>query len=382
MSRSLLLLALLGPASVAQDAPSAPALPDDVPRYHPHTFTDVVLDGSSAVIPPPDLLDAFSVVDVGDVIVVRPSVESMAFGFDQSTLDLVVARALQAREHDYDFVMVTHTWRLPHTFDAGAFHRTYNNGELQGIGQARRSTPGMNTRSVLWMNHVDYWHPYGQDVHAWVFSHELSHYWLAHGMLPERERRNDLLGRQTAHWSYFMHTPNSPIEGNAWIDHGDGSFTTDLDVEPRFSSLDLYLMGLDGPDKVEPFFYIDDPQGADRHKASGPEHLYQDVREIEPVTVEGTRVDVTIDEIVAALGQRSPRVGQAPTHFDLLTVLVLNPSEDLEPATLDRVDELQTAWEAGWSHYTGERSTISFEVREDWGPPPMQAPALVPRGAW
>ena len=35
---------------------------------------------------------------------------------------------------------------------------------------------------------------------------------------------NDMLGRQFSHWSYFMHTGGSVLEGNRWRDNGDGTF--------------------------------------------------------------------------------------------------------------------------------------------------------------
>ena len=369
----VLLLLLTSSLSGADEPP--------IPRFHPDTFEDEYIS-DPLLPPPPGALDEFTIFDIDGVVVVRPSAKAIALGYDQGVLDDTVLAVLESREGTYDFVAVTHTTELPYTFTAGAFHRAYNNAELRGVGRVPQTALSVDTRSVLWLNHLDYW-TFDLKVRDWVLCHELSHYWLAFAKLPDPEHRTDLLGRQTAHWSYWTQTPNSPIEGNAWVDNGDGTFTTDLEVEPRFSTLDLYLMGLAGPDEVEPFFYIDDPQSSDRTAVSGPEHLYKDYYDdVQPVTVAGTRVDVDIDDIIAANGARRPVVGEAPTSFNILPVLVLAPGETLEEEHLQTFADHRSGWAQAWSTMTGGGSSITFDIAEDWGPPETSGPALVPRGAW
>ena len=58
------------------------------------------------------------------------------------------------------------------------------------------------------------------------------------------------LGRDAAHWSALMHAEGSVQDGNAWRDNEDGTFTL-TDSFSRFSTLDLYAMGMIAPERVE-----------------------------------------------------------------------------------------------------------------------------------
>ena len=73
---------------------------------------------------------------------------------------------------------------------------------------------------------------------------------------PATGRRARLLGRGDVHWSFFLDTDASVMEGNAIADRGDGRFET-VDFARRFSPLDQYAMGLRAAAEVPPFFYVD-----------------------------------------------------------------------------------------------------------------------------
>ncbi len=59
-----------------------------------------------------------------------------------------------------------------------------------------------------------------------------------------------------AHWSYLLDSDASFLYGSDWTDHHDGTFTA-TDVLSGFSDLDLYLMGLVGPESVDPFWLLE-----------------------------------------------------------------------------------------------------------------------------
>lgn len=333
------------------------------------------------VTPPPADGDEIGLVDHWGVVIARPRPEVFTNGLDHDTLNTIVAEALAHRDEPYDFAVVVHTPRLPTTFTAAAFHLAYNNSELEGIGTTPVSTPTIRARSVLWMNHLQYWRFHDARYVDWVFAHELSHYWLARPRLPEGPP-TALLGRQTAHWSYFVHTPNSPIEGNAWIDNGDGTFTTDVKAESTFSELDLYLMGFGEAEDVPDFFYIADVEGTEKNKASQPQHITSLYAPEPPETVRGTRVDVTIDDIIEANGVRSPSVAESPTHFRMLPIFIVGPTEMVSSQDITRINELTSTWSKAWSHFTRDRSTCSFTIDESWDIPPRAPPTVVPKAAW
>ena len=189
-----------------------------------------------------------------------------------------------------------------------------------------------------------------------------------------------LLGRGGSHWSYFMHTGVSPMEGNTWIDHGDGTFTSDPAAGlGSFTDLDLYMMGLLEPGEVGDFWVVepDPPIGLDPGLPA--EALYDG----DPVTLTGRRVDLTVEDVIAAEGLVSPGPETSPKELRMLTLLVVGPTEVVQPEQLEAVRGYQAQWEAAWRRMTRELSRLDFTVTDEgFAPPPFPAtPALVPRGA-
>ena len=334
-------------------------------------------------LPPPNYVAAYGVVDLPDIVVVRPVGEVFEHGVTYDVFRQTVSVAIAGRSQGYDHVIVVHTESLPtHFAGAAAFNMAYNNLHMRGTGERKVITPEDDITAALWMNYLDYWdeESWGDGLADWVFTHEMGHTWLA---FPEFDRgagpSTDLLGRQLAHWSYFMDTPNSPMEGNAWIDNQDGTFTTDMMSPRAFSTLDLYMMGLVTASEVEPFFYIKDPDTEDRNAESSPEHRYRE----QEVTVSGTRVDLTVDDIIAVHGERQPTPAESQRYFSLLTVLLLGPTELVDNRVIGKVYGRQEQWANAWSEYSSGVSLVDFTVGDEgWTLPPLpDEPALVPKGA-
>ena len=74
------------------------------------------------------------------------------------------------------------------------------------------------------------------------------------GITPSR----DMLGREQAHWSFYLESQASVFDGLQWRADSSTNFTA-IDSFRRFSQLDLYLMGAKTASEVEPWFLIDDP---------------------------------------------------------------------------------------------------------------------------
>lgn len=324
---------------------------------------------------------AFGVADAGGLALVRatdPDATELGFGWE--AFNVAVDSAMRDRTSSYDVVVVVHTGELADQFDAAsAFHATWDNADVSGIGDNYTVDADTPIRAALWMNQVDYW---TDPVYSgWVFAQELGHQWLA--FVDFRDDAgvvsHELLDEGQAHWSWFLDTGNSPMNGNAWIDHGDGTFSTDPTRAPSFSPLDLYLMGLIDADDVPPFFYVDDADGYGRHRGSTPEFLLGDA----PFTVSGTRVDVGIEQIIDVEGVRRPGPGDAQTHFRLLPAFVLAPGEVVDDATIDAVWARLDEWATAWADMTGDRSSVEFVVDDGRELPPLPtSPAAVPEAAW
>lgn len=324
---------------------------------------------------------SFGVAEAGGLVVVRPHGDAFSFGLSHGAFDGVVRAALD-RDTTYDFATIMHSAEVPTTFGgAAAFHLAYNRIDQFGTGSRPAHTPDRDLRAALWMNHPAYWDDWGDgiDQARWVFGQELGHYWLSYVQMDHPTLPADaLLGRGAGHWSYFLETGNSPMEGNAWIDNGDGTFTTDRAAGPGgFSALDLYLMGLLPPAEVPPLTYIDTPD-LQRTAGAAPEFLRGDA----DVTVSGAALTITLDQITAVHGPlETAGIAAAPT---LLPVLVAGPEEVLTSELIDAVWARLDQWADAWTDMTGGRSSVSFSlVDEGRAPPPLEgAPALVPVGAW
>lgn len=143
--------------------------------------------------------------------------------------------------------------------------------------------------------------------------------------------RDALLGRgneingmtvNRAHWSYFFNTGGSPMEGNLWTEISPGEFRTER-PSFRFSDFDLYNMGLVPASAVRPTFLIANatqlPRNVDRDTA--PEYSGRQV------TIRGRRVEVSIDDIIAANGRRSPAYPDTPRDLDVVWVLWVQPDQ-------------------------------------------------------
>ena len=121
---------------------------------------------------------------------------------------------------------------------------------------------------------------------------------------------DSLLGRDKAHWSYFMNSGGSPVEGNSWIELTPGVFRTQI-VPIRFSQLDLYLMGLLPASAVDPFFVIAEPDVMGQQDSNGQPIVAASPPETfgfsqHDVTIHGRRVTYSIDDIIRANGPRVP----------------------------------------------------------------------------
>jgi len=99
----------------------------------------------------------------------------------------------------------------------------------------------------------------GADNTLDILGQEVGHRWGAFVSFDDAGMcSTELLGRADAHWSFFLDSDASDLEGNSWVDNLDGSFTTD-EASERFSHLDQYLMGVRPDSQVDASFFVDDP---------------------------------------------------------------------------------------------------------------------------
>jgi hypothetical protein len=184
-----------------------------------------------------------------------------------------------------------------------------------------------------------------------VLAHEVAHRWLANFEFRNHrgEISDELLGRDRVHWSFFMDTDASVMEGNDIQDLGGGSFRT-VGAFSGYSQLDLYAMGLVGESEVPAFFYVESPVNVSpsRDRESPPTLN---------VTFNGTRRDVLIQDIVAANGARAPSAAQAPRAHTQAFIYVVSSGRTAAADQIDKVDRIRRQWESFFSKATGGRMT-------------------------
>jgi hypothetical protein len=188
-----------------------------------------------------------------------------------------------------------------------------------------------------------------------LIGHEAGHRFLA---FPNFEDPNGnvtdlLLGRQRAHWNYFMDSDASVMEGNDIQDNGDGSFTTVAATE-RYSKLDQYLMGLVPASAVPDTFYV-----------LGTNSLAN--RESNPRvgdTFTGTRIDVSIEDVIAAEGPRNPSSADAPKTLATAFLVLGRRDQPVSGAAKAKVRKYRKQWHGFFKQGTDGNGKVKTKLKK------------------
>ncbi len=192
----------------------------------------------------------------------------------------------------------------------------------------------------------------GENNTVSVLGQECGHRWLAYMEFRDGVTNSgDLLGRDEAHWSFFFDSDASNMEGNDIQDLGNGQFRT-VGAVSQYSALDQYAMGLRGPSEVPPMFVV-------RNVTSGggaeePPKIGVDIR--------GTRKDVRIEDIVAAMGTRRPEASTAQKSFRQAFLYLVTQTRETSDE-LNKLERIRAAWETYFSDSTGGRGTMNSRLR-------------------
>ncbi|MGE0454598.1 MAG: hypothetical protein AB7O37_11190 [Vicinamibacteria bacterium] len=186
-----------------------------------------------------------------------------------------------------------------------------------------------------------------------VAAHEVGHRWLAGARFLDAGRVSDeLLGRDQVHWSFFMNTLASHLEGNEIEDLGGNQFRT-VEAGVRYSPLDQYLMGLRPADEVPPFFIVRAPSAPNAETGRPPAR---------GVSFAGQRKDVSVQDVIAALGPRSPAPGPKSEAWRQAWILV-GVGGAPDAASIERVERFRQAFEAFFARSTDGRLPLDSALR-------------------
>jgi subtilase family serine protease len=278
-----------------------------------------------------ETFSAKSLGDYGNVTVMEVQggydAPHLAFTPEQALPRQAIANEFfKTHKDEYDFLVIfsNFDFQMPEK-EARAFYMGVKN-DTQGLGQdvfdytesfgsngKLQGTVDMGNLSRIATSPLD---PKFEETLS-ILSHEMMHRWAAFVKFKETNGAlsSALLGHDSAHWSFLLDSGGSVMYGNKWQDNGNGTFTstTPQSEMKLYSPLELYLMGMIGPDKVPPMLLINSP-GVDTTQL--PEA---------GVTVTGTAQYVTIDQVIAAVGPRLPDFSIAQKNFKSAFIFITRP---------------------------------------------------------
>ncbi len=229
--------------------------------------------------------------------------------------------------------------------------------DVRGIGyrhlepaEVFRFTPG-RLDGVLFMNGVRLAEAPLAEA---LFLQELGHRWGVYARLPDPDGTR-LLGRDCAHWSAFVRTPGSAMEGNPWVADGAGRFVAGVPDRVGYSDAGRYLMGLLPAAAVPPIVRIVDDGwpcfDARRMGVDNPRAAHPTWRTGEPAAAEGALEPIDWGEVVAHEGPRAPPWTSARRRWSAAFVLAARAVDD--PATaLPIVERARLRWSAAFEAAT------------------------------
>jgi len=261
---------------------------------------------------------------------------------------------------------------FPYDNGLGVAHSFNIRNDILGIGLQiadRGSVYGSPSRlsTIITMGNQADW-PADPDNHAvglnsaiTIVCHEQGHRWLSYVRFAARnDVRNDLLGRENAHWSFLVDSRTSTeggysslMEGNSW--RGAGStFTTIESAVNYFSPLDQYLMGLRSADDVGDISYLE---------TNAP--LQELLREKSPVSgfsLTAARKTISLDQIVAYEGPRTPDASTAPKTFRIAFIVLTENGKPPSSSVLEKISRYRDRLVDYFSIATGRRGSLDASL--------------------
>jgi MYXO-CTERM domain-containing protein len=373
--------------------PIPKAVLDEIERARPPRAVHLVRPGSGMGNPlAATVIDGSVIVIEGNNDLVVNTESGLGFNHGNGMFD-VVNTVLGNLGDQFDFITV---WTTFPDFNVAAYYSPLRQ-DTEGLGECNFNagrtfgcifdqTEGFKIQGLVFMNSVSMWQEWDRgydgvvhpldDFQSAVYStlgQEVAHRWGS-GLRFVDPRTgnvsNKLLGRDFSHWAAYVDTDASVMDGWDWADEGDGVFdlVNDLDI---YSTLDLYTMGALPVASAQPFFFIDEAryQGGGAFGITGPVGA-QDALQLPSIALmeengvnlgaTGTRVDVTIQDVADAEGNRCPDPDHTQKTFTQAFVLVTRTGQSAAQAQSDiiQLELIADTWEKWWADRTGNALTL------------------------
>jgi hypothetical protein len=190
-------------------------------------------------------------------------------------------------------------------------------------------------------------------------AHEMGHRWAA---FVSATVDGETIPLGPVHWAtglqarvpfpYQRPTEASIMGGGVWQDNFDNTYTQ-LDDDyyvpaTGWSYLDLYLMGLISPAEVPDFFILRNlvPAGKDRNGHA---------------IFKADRTKVTIRDVIAAEGERSPSLDKSQRQFNTGMVIIVQHGAKPSSELIERTNGIRKQWIDYFSITTGRRASMTAD---------------------
>jgi len=311
-------------------------------------------------------VSAFQTRDIGNIAILE---DDGTLIFEPSSGlyidDAAVSQAFYQNHPDsFDFITMFRN------FDGQMFGFAYHfpiQNQVQGIGvdtfdntffygSAGRLQGFSNQNDINYQVDDPHFHMYR--IHSTMSGmlHETMHQWAAFLNNP-----NQLVNQ--SHWYSFSDTKSnygdsttSAMEGYMWTDLGGGDFQG-YAYGDGLSPLDLYVMGLKDTSQVPDRWYLEDPVVISPTVVVPPYYaLPIDLR------VTGIPQTLTIQDIVAGNGLRTPTPTGSQKAFNMAIILVVKNGEIPKGEELARIEKIRKEFEDYFYVSTGGLATMNTSL--------------------
>jgi hypothetical protein len=192
--------------------------------------------------------------------------------------------------------------------------------------------------------------------------HEVGHRW---GAYVSAKVKGEIISLGPwPHWARELHTPvaypysrpteASTLGGGVWQDNFDGTYTQLHDgyfvPAAGYSYLDLYLMGLISAAEVPDFFILKNLVRVGQDTNGHP-------------VFRAERTKLTIQDVIAAEGPRTPDVDHSQRKFNTGIVVVVEHGHRPSREIVERANGIRRQWIDYWAKTTGNRASMTVNPR-------------------
>lgn len=290
-------------------------------------------------------------------------------GSDSVDIFAAAQKFYQTHEDAYDYLVIYNTLGIAADDGAVAYEVTLRN-QRSGYGDPKTdvgSQAGSKKRlqSILNMGPLRQYpkDPNGRvparlsvgDTPLSILAHESGHLFLAYASVRDASGLRPLLGYQSAHWDFKFNSEASIMEGNRIQDNGAGAsprFLTTATVE-GFSAWDQYLMGFLPAAEVPDSFYVSNTRNS---AAAGLPR--------KGVAFDGERRDVSLRDLIAVEGRRTPDDTVAQRQFRFAFLLIGGNGAPPSAEGVVQLEAYRSQFEEYFHRVTASRATADTSLRK------------------